>query len=39
MLLLMHQPLLKVALEMKTFSLNAMMKFTQQEPLQHFFRV
>ena len=39
MLLLIHQPLLKVALKMKTFSFNAMMKFTQQEPLQHFFRI
>ena len=32
-------PLLKVALKMKTFSFNTMMKFTQEEPLQHFFRV
>ena len=39
MLLLIHQPLLKVALKMKTFSFNTMMKFTQQEPLQYFFRV
>ena len=39
MLLLIHQPLLKVALKMKTFSFNTMMKFTQQEPLQHFFRI
>ena len=37
MLLLIHQPLLKVALKMKTFSFNAMMKFAQQEPLQHLF--
>ena len=37
MLLLIHQPLLKVALKMKTFFFNTMMKFTQQEPLQHFF--
>ena len=39
MLLLIHQPLLKVALKIKTFSFNTMMKFTQQEPLQRFFRV
>ena len=38
MLLLTHQPLLKVALKMKTFPFNAIMKFAQQEPLQHFFR-
>ena len=38
-LLLTHQPLLKVALKMKTFSFNAIMKFAQQEPLQHFFRI
>ena len=31
MLLLIRQPLLKVALKMKTFSFNAMMKFAQQE--------
>ena len=39
MLLLIHQPLLKVALKMKTFSFNTMMKFSQQEPLQRFFFV
>ena len=39
MLLLIHQPLLKVALKMKTFSFNTMMKFTQQTTLQHFFRI
>ena len=37
MLLLIHQPLLKVASKMKTLSFNTMMNFTQQEPLQHFF--
>ena len=37
MLLLIHQPLLKVALKMKTFSFNAMMKLAQQELLQHLF--
>ena len=26
-------------IEMKTFSFNTMIKFTQQEPLQHFFRI
>ena len=37
MLLLIHQPLLKVALKMKTFSFNAMMHLAQQESLQHLF--
>ena len=37
MLLLIHQPPLKVALKMKKFSFNTMMKFAQQEPLHHFF--
>ena len=37
MLLMIHQPLLKVALKMKTFSFNTMMKLTQQEPVQRFF--
>ena len=37
MLLLIHQPLLKMALKMKTFSFNTKMKFTQQEPLPLFF--
>ena len=39
MLLLIHQPLMKVALKMKTFSFNTMMEFTQEEPLQHIFRI
>ena len=39
MLLLIHQPLLKVALKMKTFFFNTMMKFTPQESLQHFSRI
>ena len=39
MLLLIHQPLLKVTLKMKTLSFDAMMIFTQQEPLQYFFRI
>ena len=37
MLLLIYQTILKVALKMKTFSFNAMMKFAQQEPWQHLF--